>query len=196
MAILSGPEIVRQIQLGRITITPFHEDQLNPNSYNLTLGRDLLVYRAPPRWRRARLAMRGTPWCLDMKQDNPHERLEIPPGGLVLRPGRLYLGSTAEYTETKDFVPMIEGRSSVGRLGLYVHVTAGFGETFFRGEWTLELSVIHPLRVYAGTKICQILYSDVVGEVVPYAGKYQGQRGPQSSRLWRELQPYHAATTP
>lgn len=124
---------------------------------------------------------------LDMRENNPVRELLIPEHGLVLVPGRLYLGRTVEYTESHGVVPCIEGRSSIGRLGLCTHVTAGFGDAFFKGNWTLELAAIEPLRIYAGVEICQIAYSPLVGEPLAYQGKYQGDREPRPSQLWREF---------
>src|SRR5690348_14389847 len=106
--ILSGQEI--QCRLGQdIVIDPFDERNLNPNSYNLTLHDELMVYEEV---------------VLDMRSANRIRRLAIPPEGFVLSPNQLYLGRTVERTETHNLVPMIEGRSSIGRLGLFVHVTA------------------------------------------------------------------------
>jgi dCTP deaminase len=126
---------------------------------------------------------------LDMKKDNPAEQLIIPAEGILLEPGRLYLGRTIEHTVTKNLVPMLEGRSSVGRLGLFVHVTAGFGDTGFSGFWTLEIQCVHPVRIYAGVEICQIFYHEVVGTVLNYESKkYQANKGVQTSRLWMDFQ--------
>ena len=171
--ILTGPEI--QKRLGSdITITPFDPKLLNPNSYNLRLADELMVYNEFP---------------LDMKKDNPVERLTIPAEGILLEPGKLYLARTIEHTETKNLVPMLEGRSSIGRLGLYVHVTAGFGDVGFAGFWTLEMHCVHPIRVYAGVQICQIFYHAVEGDIIEYkkSGKYQSNKGVQSSRLWMDF---------
>lgn len=126
--ILTGKEIQKRIG-NDIVITPYSEKQLNPNSYNLRLHEELLVYTELP---------------LDMKKPNPAEKLVIPESGLLLKPGILYLGRTLESTETHNLVPMLEGRSSIGRLGMLVHVTAGFGDVGFKGFWTLEISVIQP----------------------------------------------------
>lgn len=115
--------------------------------------------------------------------------LFIPPEGIILWPNVLYLGHTEEYTETRCFVPTIEGRSGVGRMGIQVHLTAGFGDVHFQGDWTLEVLVVHPVRVYAGMEVCQIAYTAPVGEILPYRGNYQGQRGPKSSMLWKEFTP-------
>lgn len=113
--ILTGKEIQKRIG-NDIVITPYSEKQLNPNSYNLRLHEELLVYTELP---------------LDMKKPNPAEKLVIPESGLLLKPGILYLGRTLESTETHNLVPMLEGRSSIGRLGMLVHVTAGFGDVGF-----------------------------------------------------------------
>jgi dCTP deaminase len=113
--------------------------------------------------------------------------LVIPPHGMDLFPGVLYLGATVEYTESPALAPKIDGRSSVGRLGKMVHVTAGFGDDDFKGDWTLEIVVIGPLHVYPGVPICQIAYSTLEGERRPYEGQYQGQRGPKPSGLWRTV---------
>jgi dCTP deaminase len=170
--ILTGPAI--QERLGKdIQIEPYDPKLLNPNSYNLRLHNELLVYTELP---------------LDMKKDNPAKKIVVPPEGLVLEPGVLYLGRTKEFTVTKNLVPMLEGRSSIGRLGLYVHVTAGFGDTGFSGYWTLEIQCIQPIRIYPDVQICQIFYHTVEGQVVDYkSGKYQHNTGVQTSRLWMDF---------
>lgn len=172
--ILSGLEIQKQVQAGNITITPFSESQVNPNSYNLKLHNELMVYTDP---------------VLDMKQKPGTEMLVIPEEGLVLQPGKLYLGRTHEFTSTSKFVPMLEGRSSVGRLGLYIHVTAGFGDIGFAGYWTLEIQCIQPVRIYPFVEICQIYYHGIDGEFAPYSsGKYQNNQGIQPSLLYKDFQ--------
>ena len=173
--ILSGNEI--QARLGsEIVIDPFSESQLNPNSYNLRLHHELLVYEEI---------------VLDMRKQNRFRRLEIPPEGLELDPNRLYLGRTVERTETHNLVPMIEGRSSIGRLGMFVHVTAGFGDAGFCGFWTLEIYAIQPVRIYAGVEICQIFYHTLEGTVREYqsSSKYQNNTDIQPSLLYKELEP-------
>lgn len=135
--ILSGKEIHRNLNK-KIFIEPFNIKQLNPNSYNLRLHNELLVYEEP---------------VLDMKKPNKTRLITIPESGLVLEPGRLYLGRTIEYTRTEGFVPMLEGRSSVGRLGLVIHVTAGFGDVGFAGYWTLEMFCVNPVKIHPGVEI-------------------------------------------
>src|SRR3972149_11105422 len=117
--ILSG-QAIRERLGSDIVIEPFDESQMNPNSHNLTLHNELMVYEEV---------------VLDMARANRVRWIPIPDDGLVLNPNQLYLGRTAERTVTHNLVPQIEGRSSVGRLGLFVHVTAGFGDVGFSGYW-------------------------------------------------------------
>ena len=171
--ILSGKEIAQHMGED-IFIEPFDPRRLNPNSYNLTLHNELLVYENR---------------LLDMKMENPVEQLTIPEEGLVLQPDRLYLGRTQEFTRTENFVPMLEGRSSVGRLGLFIHVTAGFGDVGFAGYWTLEIFCVQPIRIYPNVEICQIYYHDIHGEYEPYkSGKYQNNMGIQPSLLYKDFE--------
>jgi dCTP deaminase len=125
-----------------------------------------------------------------MCQPSRTRRIAIPAEGLVLSPNQLYLGRTRERTETHNLVPMIEGRSSIGRLGLFVHVTAGFGDVGFRGYWTLEMFAVQPIRIYPGVPICQIFYHQIAGEIREYnSDKYQNNRDIQPSLLFKELNP-------
>ncbi len=170
--ILSGKEIKKH--LGKeICIEPFDEKLLNPNSYNLRLHNELLVYDEE---------------ILDMKKPNKTKKIIIPEDGLVLQPGELYLGRTLEYTKTDKYVPMLEGRSSIGRLGLFIHVTAGFGDVGFNGYWTLEIHCVRPIRIYPNVEICQIYYHTIEGDYEPYSsGKYQNNQVIQPSLLYKDF---------
>jgi len=171
--ILSGKEIEKQ-QGTDIIIDPFRHEQVNPNSYNLTLHNELMVYEND---------------VLDMKTPNPTSEMIIPEEGLLLEPNKLYLGRTVEYTETANYVPMLEGRSSIGRLGLFIHVTAGFGDVGFSGFWTLEIFCVQPIRIYPGVEICQIFYHTIEGEFEKYtSGKYQYNKGIQPSLLYKDFE--------
>ena len=171
--ILSGREIVKHIGK-EIIIEPFDPKRVNPNSYNLSLANELLVYHEH---------------VLDMKKPNTAHRIEIPEDGLLLEPNRLYLGRTNEYTKTDRYIPMLEGRSSTGRLGLFIHVTAGFGDVGFAGYWTLEIFCVQPIRIYPNVEICQIYYHDIDGEYDSYSsGKYQNNTGIQPSLLYRDFE--------
>lgn len=171
--ILSGKEIQRHIGK-EIIIEPFDQSRVNPNSYNLTLHNELLVYENHE---------------LNMKKLNPTKRITIPEEGLVLEPNRLYLGRTNEFTKTEGFVPMLEGRSSTGRLGLFIHVTAGFGDVGFAGYWTLEIFCIQPIRIYPNAEICQIYYHSIKGDYEPYkSGKYQNNTDIQPSLMYKDFE--------
>ena len=171
--ILSGKEIQRHIGK-EIIIEPFDQSRVNPNSYNLTLHNELLVYENHE---------------LDMKKLNPTKRITIPEEGLVLEPNRLYLGRTNEFTKTEGFVPMLEGRSSTGSLGLFIHVSAGFGDVGFAGYWTLEIFCIQPIRIYPNAEICQIYYHSIEGDYEPYkSGKYQNNTDIQPSLMYKDFE--------
>jgi len=169
--ILSGREIKKQIGKN-IIIEPYSDSLLNPNSYNLRLHNELLVYENN---------------LLDMKIPNTTKSITIPEEGLVLEPGKLYLGRTYEYTSTEKYVPMLEGRSSIGRLGLFIHVTAGFGDVGFKGFWTLEIFCVQPIKIYPMVEICQIYYHSIEGDYDVYkSGKYQNNMGIQPSLLYKD----------
>ena len=170
--ILSGKEIINR-QGNDIIIDPFNEKQVNPNSYNLKLHNELVVYDSD---------------ILDMKKDNTGTKMIIPEEGLLLESNKLYLGRTVEYTETHNLIPMLEGRSSVGRLGLFVHVTAGFGDVGFKGYWTLEIFCVQPIKIYPNIEICQIFYHSIDGDYTSYeGGKYQATQDIQTSMLHKDF---------
>jgi dCTP deaminase len=171
--ILSGKEIEKKLNKD-IVITPFSKNQLNSNSYNLKLHNELLVYSEE---------------ILEMKKPNQTSIISIPDDGLVLLPNKLYLGRTLEYTETHNLVPMLEGRSSIGRLGIFVHITAGFGDVGFCGFWTLEIFCVQPVRLYPFIEICQLYYHSIEGEFEKYTSKkYQNNKGIQPSLLYLDFE--------
>lgn len=154
--ILSDLEILNAMKKGTIVIKPYVESALGTNSYDVHLGKTLALYEDT---------------ILDAKKHNKIKTFEIPPEGYVLMPDKFYLGVTAEYTETHEHVPFLEGKSSVGRLGIDIHATAGKGDVGFCNYWTLEISVKQPVRVYAGMPIGQIIYFAVNGDVKTYYNK-------------------------
>lgn len=179
--ILSGKSIQSAVDVGNIIIHPYNKKQLNPNSYNLKLHNELLVYK--------QAGVVDDQYVLDMTKDNPAQRILIPDEGLVLYPGNLYLGRSVEYTGTAKYVPMLEGRSSVGRLGISIHATAGFGDVGFFGYWTLEISCVQPVRIYPGVDICQIYYHTMTeGDTLYSNGKYSDNIDIQTSKLWQDFQ--------
>jgi len=189
--ILTGPAIKNARTAGEILIEPFSNEQLNPNSYNVRLGPRLAVYLPSPGVFYPEDITAQTQFpatILDCRVANYLFSFPIPNEGMVLYPGKLYLGSTLETTHTDKYVPMIEGRSSLARLGLSIHQTGGFGDQGFNGSWTLELACIEPIRIYAGIKIGQIQFWESRGEAQLYRGKYYHQTGPTPSQLHKELQ--------
>lgn len=172
--ILTGTAIKHAVDIGDIEISPFDESQIGPNSYDLRLG-DLVSEPLTE--------------TLDAAERPSFVESKIGKGGILLQPGRLYLMATKEVTHTSRYVPCIEGRSSVGRLGINIHATAGFGDIGFRGTWTLEVSCIVPVRIYANMRICQIYFMEprLFGNGASYyAGKYLGQKEPKISGIYRE----------
>lgn len=149
--ILSDKRILEEIEKGTIVIQPYDRKYLGTNSYDVHLGKHLATYIDKE---------------LDAKKHNLVEHFEIPPEGFVLRPGILYLGVTEEYTETHAHVPFLEGKSSTGRLGIDIHATAGKGDVGFCNTWTLEISCVHPVRIYAGMPIGQLIYFPVEGVII------------------------------
>lgn len=155
--ILSDKKILEEMKKGNIVIEPFKREKLGTNSYDVHLGKWLAVYEDE---------------ILDAKTHNKIKTFEIPDQGYILHPGTLYLGVTLEYTETRSFVPFLEGKSSIGRLGIDIHATAGKGDAGFCNNWTLEVSVKMPVRVYKEMPIGQLIYFEMDGEIeIPYNKK-------------------------
>lgn len=191
---LSGRAIKHYREKGDIVIDPFDERWLGANSYDLTLAPILLTYaNAGPNPTGKEM--------LDMKKKPETVEHEISEHGVVLTPGVLYLGMTNEIAGTvSGFVPGIEGRSSIARLGISIHETAGFGDVGFVNQWTLEISVKHHIRIYAGVRICQVYFEQVLdvpgeGETINYdnrpnyKSKYNERLSrPCESRLYRDFE--------
>jgi len=176
--ILTDSRILSEMRKGTIVITPFKKRYLGSNSYDVHLGKWLALYRDE---------------ILDARVHNRIHHFKIPPEGLILVPSKLYLGVTHEYTETHTHVPFLEGKSSIGRLGIDIHATAGKGDIGFCNTWTLEISVRQPVRIYAGMPIGQLIYFEVSGEVsVPYnrkkSAKYKRRTvKPVESMMWKNF---------
>jgi dCTP deaminase len=174
--ILTDQKILENIDKGFIKIEPFSLSCVGTNSYDVHLGSILGVYLDS---------------VLDAKKHNRIETFKIPEDGYVLTPDNFYLGITAEYTESHRHVPFLEGKSSVGRLGIDIHATAGKGDVGFCNYWTLEISVKKPVRIYAGMPIGQLIYFEISGDILtPYntklSAKYnQVEAIPTESMMWK-----------
>ena len=178
--ILSDQAILDAISQGDIVIKPFSKESLGTNSYDVHLGKHLATYVDEE---------------LDAKKHNQVKRFLIPKEGFMLQPEINYLGITLEYTETHKFVPFLEGKSSVGRLGIDIHATAGKGDAGFCNYWTLEISVKQAVRVYAGMPIGQLIYFGITGDILhPYhqkkSAKYTEKSNlPKESMLYKNKFP-------
>jgi dCTP deaminase len=174
--ILTDTQILKQIEEGDIIIEPFIPEKLGTNSYDVHLGKYLAVYQD---------------YELDAKKHNQIKEIIIGEEGFVLQPGTLYLGVTQEYTETHAAVPFLEGKSSIGRLGIDIHATAGKGDVGFCNTWTLEISCVQPVRVYAGMPIGQLIYFKIDGEINNYYNKKKNAKyiirteKPVESMMWK-----------
>jgi len=162
--ILTGKQIYEEVKKGSILIDPFDPELLNPNSYNFRLGRQISTYESG---------------IIDTRNKASIVNHEIPEEGFLLEPGVLYLGHTIERMGSSVFVPILGGRSSTGRLGLFVHITAPLGDIGYFGQWTLQFRATVPVKIYHGQKIGQMIFVHSYGEITQYTGKYQGGCGPQ-----------------
>jgi dCTP deaminase len=174
--ILTDTEILQSIEDGSIVIEPFDTKCLGTNSYDVHLGPHLATYIDAE---------------LDAKKHNKVHHFEIGPDGFVIQPGELYLGVTNEYTETHRAVPFLEGKSSVGRLGIDIHATAGKGDVGFCNAWTLEISCVNPVSIYAGMPVGQLIYFNIQGEINNLYYKKPGAKyttrsvRPVESMMWK-----------
>lgn len=188
--ILTGPFIEEQVKVGTIVIDPYDPKLVGPNSVDLRLHETMKIYKGEhgrPYWMwnesdfQGPQGGHGVP--LDLKKPFPTRDEQIPKSGYILVPNTLYLGRTIERIGSKKFVPMVEGRSSCGRLGLQVHMTAGFCDTGFEGTITLEMTVVHPVRIYPEVPICQVFFLRPEGQIRLYEGRYQGHVDATPSRM-------------
>ena len=183
---LTASKILKEIKAGNIGIDPFNIDQLNPNSYNVRLDNNLLIYNQI-----------NDVYPLDPKNPKTLETksILIEESGYVLKPGVLYLGSTKETISSNKYISAIDGRSSIGRLGISIHSTAGFGDIGFSGTYTLEISVVQPVVIYPDMLIGQVYFTEPNGDIdFLYNGRYQNQSGAVESRInidSKDISNYH-----
>jgi len=182
--ILSDRSIREEIAAGRIVIDPFDDSCVQPSSIDLHVDRSFRVFR------------NSLYPYIDVKRQMQDltELVEVTgEEAFILHPGEFVLGSTLERVAIpNDIVARLEGKSSLGRLGLLIHSTAGYVDPGWDGYLTLELSNVAnlPITIYPGMKIGQISFFRLTSAAeVPYGatGKYQGQRGPTASRFFEEF---------
>jgi dCTP deaminase len=211
--ILPDYRIRQEVAAGAIQIDPYTPEHVNPASYDLTLGDEVTIYKAWVHFdehyedrgpREAAGPRNGSDFYptgvrfLDVKDEPETQTFKIDPErGWILKPGIGYLMHTRERIHTKKYVPVLDGKSSIGRLFIVVHVTAGYGDPGFDGQYTLEVTVTHPVRIYAGMKIAQMRFHTIAGGFAsmdggcekPYAGNYTGDaaRGAVPSKAFRQF---------
>lgn len=170
---LTGEEIIKEVENGNITITPFKKEYVNPNSYNMTLSDELLVY---------------TDDVLDCAKNNNTKIIKIPKEGLILAPGTLYIAKTNEITKTDKYASQISGRSSIGRVGLTIHTCAAMGNIGYEGSWSLDITCVRPTRIFAGMQLCQIYFWPIEGKInKKYSGKYQKKQDITPSKSYEDF---------
>lgn len=179
--ILTGNQITAEVQKGRIVIDPFDPSCVNPNSYNFTLSDTFKVYDTD---------------VIDTRAENRTKTVRMQGGEIVLEPRRLYLAVTRERLGSNHFAPTFAARSSVARLGMFINLSAPLGDIGFIGQWTLQLFSLHPIRVYEGMRIGQMMFWHPTGEIELYRGKYQGAQEPMASQIFRDLDKRRAAPVP
>lgn len=172
-AMLTGQEIINQFMTGCIDITPFDESRVGPNSYDLTCGNVYRKYKIDN--------------VIDPYDITTYESEQMHFDNytyLTLNPGELYLIPSQEKIHTTHFVPLITGRSSIGRLGISIHQEAGFGDIGFNGNWTFQITTTYPIKLYAGMRIAQCYFLTAEGNTdIQYHGRYNNSKGPVASKF-------------
>lgn len=171
--ILTGNSILTNHNLKKIIIEPFAPEHVNPNSYDLTLGDQLLVYNNE---------------ILDTKSDNNYSLIQIPEEGFLLKKNEFYLGHSSEIIGSDHYVPVLHNKSGIARLGLFIHITADLIDLGSVGNLTFQLFPTCDIRVYPNMKIAQVSFWCVKGEIFKYQGKYQNSKGPVASRNYLNFQ--------
>ncbi len=169
--ILSGLKIKEEVKKGNITIEPYKDQLLNPNSYNYRLGKELLLIEDD---------------IIDPKKKTKYKKIKLTKEGYILEPNKLYLGSTVETIGSSKYVTQLIGRSSIGRLGLFLQVTAPLGHVGCNHSWTLELKCVEPIRVYPNMKIGQVTFWCIEGSYALYNGEYTKYQQPHISEFYRK----------
>lgn len=170
--ILTGNEIIKQIKKKNIVINPFHKGKITTNSYDLTLGNNYLIY---------------TSKILDPAKKNNYKIKKIPDSGLLLKKGDFILCHSVEKLGSTKYVPIIHAKSSIARLGLFIHVTADLIDIGSIGNVTFQLYATSQIRIYPGMLIGQVSFWVPKGKINLYDGKYQGSEGPKPSKIHEDF---------
>lgn len=170
--ILTGNEIKERINNNDIFISNFNEKYLDTNSYDLCLGDELTFYEEE---------------ILDIYSENKIKTIKIPKEGFLLEQNSFVLGCSDSIIGSNKFVPIIHGKSTTARAGLFVHITADLIDIGFQGKVTFQLHNLLPIKLYPGMRIAQVSFWVPKGEITLYNGKYQGAESPLSSKSYMDL---------
>lgn len=170
--ILTGEQIDKAVFNGEIVIDPYNKNQLGTNSYDFKLGDKCLVYKNQ---------------ILDSAIENQTVEFDIPNDGLVIDPSKVYLINTFEVMGSKFYVPIIRGRSSIGRLGIFIDITADLIDLGSINKWTLQIHSVMPVRIYKSMLIGQVTFWIPKGEKIFYSGKYKDHKSPVKSYSYKEF---------
>ncbi|CAL7959340.1 dCTP deaminase, dUMP-forming [Alphaproteobacteria bacterium] len=171
--ILTGKKIRQEVLNNNIHIKPFDQNFINPNSYNYRLGGEILENQDA---------------IIEARKKGTFKKIHLCDDGFTLLPHKLYLGSTLEEIGSDMYVTTLIGRSSIGRLGLFVQITADLGHQGSKNCWTLEFKVVQPLKIYPGMIIGQVCFWNVLGNQPKfYDGKYAQHLHPHPSKFYQEF---------
>lgn len=179
--LLTGAKIIEEVKNGNIFISDFDEKHVQPNSYDLHWGDELVqIYSNSDNGHDYRFAHP----IIDMMEDQNGVRKFIPTTGYILQPDTLYLIPTKERVGSKIYIPQIVGRSSIGRMGIQVSQHAAFGDIGFIGQWTLQVTVVYPTKIYPNLRVCHVFFEEPYGDITKmYHGRYQLSKGAVPSKF-------------
>lgn len=200
--VLSDSELIKLID--NKSIEYYHPDFINPSSIDLTLNKTCKVYTKEAIPKPLHYFNHNHPFIdewlkfenpdhLDCKEHNRTLKFDIPEEGFILLPGHLYLFSCNEKIKVpNNLCAEVDGKSSIGRLGVKIHITAGFLDPGFEGSLVLEVETIYPIKIYPDMRICQIKYSTLKGDVLVQYGarkdsKYMNQEGVVESLMYKNF---------
>jgi dCTP deaminase len=171
--ILTYHGILDNVKKGHISITPFDESMLNPNSYDYRIDYELLELSDLP---------------IDPKKRSSYHRIEFTDEGYVLSPHKTYLANTYEEIGSDEFVPSLIGKTSLGCLGLFLQITADLGNLGAKHKWTLELKTVQAIKIYPLMKIGQVTFWKTDGQKdMMYSGKYAQFSEAKPSEIFEEF---------
>ncbi len=171
--ILTRQEIIKNVRSGKICISPFSEDMLNPNSCDYCIDRKLLEIEDSP---------------VDPKKKTSYREIDFNDDGYVLSPNKTYLANTYEEIGSSEFVPLLIGKTELGKLGLFLQITADLGNLGAQHCWTLELKAVQPVRIYPMMRIGQVSFWVPEGDKdIVYQGKYDKFSQAKSSEIYKEF---------